>query len=81
MNIQIEKLNLIQELINIQDESLIIRIKKILNSFKEQSKNNIKAMEIDTFLSKIEESEKAYKNNETITQKELIREINTWRKK
>ncbi len=35
MNIQIEKLNLIQELINIQDESLIIRIKKILNSFKE----------------------------------------------
>ncbi len=38
-------------------------------------------MDIDTFLSKIEESEKAYKNNETITQKELIREINTWRKK
>ena len=54
MNLQIEKFNIIQSIINIQDFDLVNQIKDILDK---SQKDNIKRMDINTFYAKIEEAE------------------------
>ncbi|MEO5572298.1 MAG: hypothetical protein ABIT08_00570 [Bacteroidia bacterium] len=78
MNLQAEKLSLIQELINLNDKELLLKIKSIL---KKSSKTAFKPMDIETFFAKIDASEKAYQKGEIISQSVLEKEISTWKRK
>ncbi len=78
MNLQAEKLNLIELLINTDDEKLLMEIKTKLTRKKRAS---LKPMTLDAFYSKIEASEKALRKGEVISQKALRKEVESWRKK
>ena len=78
MNLQAEKLNLIELLINTDDENLLMEIKTKLTRKKRAS---LKPMTLDAFYSKIEASEKALRKGEVISQKALRKEVESWRKK
>lgn len=78
MNLQIEKRNLIEELINLNDKEVIRKIKALL---KKSSKTTLKPMSLAAFYSKIDESERAYTNGEFISQMAIEKEIATWKRK
>ncbi|MDZ4845412.1 MAG: hypothetical protein SH857_07685 [Chitinophagales bacterium] len=78
MDLQTEKLNLIELLINTDDESLLKEIKSKLSKKKTAS---LKPMTLETFYAKIEAAEKAISKGEVISQKALRKEVATWRKK
>jgi len=78
MNLQAEKLNLIEELISLNDKDIILKIKNIL---KKSSKDSFKPMSLESFFAKIDASEKAYQRGEFISQSALEKEITTWKRK
>lgn len=78
MNLQSEKLSLIELLINTDDENLLREIKSKLSEKKQAS---LKPMSLETFYAKIEASEKAIRKGEVISQKALRKEVESWRKK
>jgi hypothetical protein len=81
MDIRADKLWLIEHLIKIQDEVLLHRIKAFIeNIIRRKQEEDLKPMSIETFYSRIEESEQALQRGEVITQAELREEIKTWEK-
>jgi hypothetical protein len=82
MDIRADKLWLIEHLIKIQDEVLLHRIKAFIENIirRKQEEEDLKPMSIETFYSRIEESEQALRRGEVITQDELREEIKTWEK-
>lgn len=78
MNLQAEKLSLIEELISLNDKELILKIKSIL---KKSSKASLKPMSLESFFARIDASEKAYQKGEFISQSAMEKEITTWQKK
>lgn len=79
MDIRADKLWLIEHLIKIQDEVLLHRIKAFIeNIIRRKQEKDLKPMSIETFYSRIEESEQALQRGEVITQDELREEIKTW---
>lgn len=78
MNLQAEKLDLIELLINTDDASLLKEIKSKLSKKK---RNSLKPMSLDAFYSKIEAAEKAISKGDVISQKALRKEVESWRKK
>ena len=78
MNIRIEKLSIIEQLINVDDKELL---KKIKNLLSKKVKSNVEPMDLETFFAKIDESEKAFEQGKTISQQELRKEIKSWRRK
>jgi len=81
MNIQATKLSLIEWLISLQDESLLEKLEQFRSKTKKTSSEKIKPMSLDAFYSKIENSEKAFKNGKVISQDELRKEIKSWAKR
>jgi transcriptional regulator of NAD metabolism len=81
MDIRADKLWLIEHLIKIQDEVLLHRIKAFIeNIIRTKQEEDLKPMSLETFYSRIEESEQALQRGEVITQDELREEIKTWEK-
>jgi hypothetical protein len=81
MDIRADKLWLIEHLIKIQDEVLLHRIKAFIeNIIRRKQEEDLKPMSIETFYSRIEESEQALQRGEVITQDELREEIKAWEK-
>lgn len=82
MDIRADKLWLIEHLIKIQDEVLLHRIKAFIENIirRKQEEEDLEPMSIETFYSRIEESEQALQRGEVITQDELREEIKTWQK-
>lgn len=81
MDIRADKLWLIEHLIKIQDEALLHRIKAFIeNIIRRKQEEDLEPMSIETFYSRIEESEQALQRGEVITQDELREEIKTWEK-
>ena len=78
MNLQAEKLSLIEELIGLNDKEIILKIKNLL---RKSSKTSIKPMDIETFFAKIDASEKAYETGEFVSQSVMEKEITTWKRK
>jgi hypothetical protein len=78
MNIRAEKLSIIEQLVNVNDKELLKKIKSLLTK---QKKSSVQRMDLETFYSKIDESEKALQEGKTISQDKLRKEIKTWRKK
>ena len=77
MNLQTEKLYIIQQLININDVNIVQNIKDLLSK---SYKDKIQAMTLEKFFAKIDESEQAYINDDVISNQELKNEIKSWRK-
>ena len=81
MDIRAEKLWLIEHLIKIEDEGLLQRIKAFIeNIMRRKPGEELEPMSLETFYSRIEESEQALERGEVITQDELRKEITTWEK-
>lgn len=82
MNIQTEKLWLIEHLLKIKDEFLLHQLKTLIeNMSRKIGEESIEPMPIETFYARIEESEKALERGEIITQDDLRKEIGTWKKR
>ncbi|MDQ1352171.1 MAG: hypothetical protein QG657_2477 [Acidobacteriota bacterium] len=82
MNIQTEKLWLIEHLLKIQDEFLLHQLKTLIENMNRKiGEESIEPMPIETFYARIEESEKALERGEIITQDALRKEIGTWKKR
>ena len=81
MDIRAEKLWLIEHLIKIENEGLIQRIKVFIeNITRRKPVEEPGPMSLETFYSRIEESQQALERGEVITQEELRKEIATWEK-
>jgi hypothetical protein len=78
MNLQSEKLNVIEKLINLNDAELLLKIKNLLNKSSKASAN---PMSIETFFAKIDASEKAYQQGDFISQSAMEKETRTWKRK
>ena len=76
MDIQAEKLNLIEELIQLNDKSILKKIKSLLSL----ASKKIKPMTIEEFYAKIEASEKDIEAGNLLTHDELIKEATDWKK-
>ena len=81
MDISAEKLWLIENLLKIQDEVLLHRIKAFIeNLLGKKPAVDLEPMSLKTFYSRIEDSEAALERGDIITQNELREEIKTWKK-
>ncbi|UCH95211.1 MAG: hypothetical protein JSV88_33890 [Candidatus Aminicenantes bacterium] len=81
MDIRAEKLLLIEHLLKIQDEVLLHRIKAFIeNMMKKRPAVDLEPMSLETFYSRIEDSEEALERGDIITQNELREEIKRWKK-
>ena len=77
MNLQTEKRNIIEALINLNDKELLLKIKSLLKSNKAVNF----PMSIETFYAKIDESEMAYSRGEIISQTAMEKEISSWKRR
>ncbi len=75
MNIQARKLTLIETLIHLNDESLINKIEKLVQSKKDAE---LSPMSSDEFYSRIDKSENAIKKGQVISQKDLEKDSKNW---
>jgi len=81
MDISTEKLWLIEHLLKIQDEALLHRIKAFIEKMMGRKPgDDLEPMSLETFYSRIEDSEEALERGDVITQNELREEIKTWEK-
>ena len=77
MNIQSKKLNLIEHLMLLQDENILKKIEKMLR-LPAKKESSHKAMTLDEFYARVEESEKAIRQGKVISQKDLEKEAENW---
>lgn len=81
LDIKAEKLWLIENLLKVQDEAVLHRVRVLLEKFTTKKQvENVVPMDLDTFYNKIEESEKAFERGDIISQDQLKEEIKTWQK-
>jgi len=77
--IQAEKLDLIGWIYNIQDISIIEKLKSIRENFTvEKYEASLSPMTTQELVNRAEEANKAIKNNDIISQEDLEKEIQDW---
>lgn len=82
MNIQTRKLNLIENLILLQDETIISKMEKLLFTVGRKKEDiSLTPMSLDAFFAKIDASDAALKDGRTISHKQLKNEIKKWKEK
>jgi hypothetical protein len=81
MNLQNEKLNLIQTNIGLQDKNLLLELKQYLETAMAKNEPEMKPMSLETFYAKIAASEKAMEEGDYMSQVELKKEVKTWGRK
>jgi hypothetical protein len=81
MNLQNEKLNLIQTIIGLQDKNLVLELKKFLETAMVNSEPEMKPMSLETFYAIIAASEKAMEEGDFISHEDLKKEIKMWGRK
>lgn len=81
MDLQSRKINFIQEFLSIQSEEVISRMEKFLKKEKEKivEAEQLRAMSIEDFNQRIDESMDDSNNNRIIESNDLIEEIKSWR--
>ena len=84
MDIQSTKIELIKNLLNVEKESILIKIKDILlNSEKEEITDYIidgKPLTVNELQSELKGAEKEIENGDFFTSEELDKEIASWSK-
>lgn len=78
MNIQAKKLNLIERLLLLHDESVINKIEKLLQLSPKSKRERIAPLTIEEFYLRIEASEKTIREGKIISQEELEKETDNW---
>lgn len=78
MNIEARKLSLIQEFLSIQNESFIAKLEKLISTEKKTYKKDFKPFTMEEFHNRIDKSLEDFKNGRTITNDDLLKEIETW---
>lgn len=79
MDLQSRKLNLISYLAQIQDENFFDKIENyIYTKIGKEKKENFKSFSVEEFLSRIEKSEKDYKDGKFKTQDDLEKATANW---
>lgn len=82
MDIQTQKLSLIESLINIDDNKALQKVKELLSEYtKVKPIKKTTPISLKEFYAKIDASEKAYKEGKTISSEQLRKEIKLWRRK
>ena len=76
MDINIEKIELTQEILKIQDVEIISKLKKSLKSFLKVEE--IKPMSLETFYAEIDESLEDSENDNVFTTSEVQEKIKEW---
>jgi len=76
MNLQFEKFQVIQQIINIQDSNLIQKINQLIN---QESVPAIKPMTLNEFYDRILASEKTYQEGRITLHQDLKEEIKSWK--
>ena len=80
MNIQARKLGLIEEFLQISDESLIIKLEDVIRKEKKMTyERNLKPMLIDEFHEMIDEAIHDSDAGRVISHQELSKKIKTWK--
>jgi hypothetical protein len=75
MNLQAQQYHIIQQLINIEDRNLILKIKEII---EEESLPALKPISIEEFYQRIEAADAAYHSENITSHQDLKQEIKTW---
>jgi hypothetical protein len=76
MNLQNEKFQIIQQVINLQDAGLINKIKLMI---EQESTVATHPMSLEEFYNRILSSEKAYQDRKVTSQQALKEEIKSWK--
>ncbi len=74
MDIQIQKLNIIQRLIQVNDKNVIQKIDSILA----KSSDNITPMTLEEFYARIEEAEDDITNGRVTSHDDFLNEVEKW---
>jgi hypothetical protein len=75
MNLQAQKYHIIQQLINIEDLNLILKIKEII---EQESLPSLKPISIEEFYERIEAADTACHSGKVTSHQDLKQEIKTW---
>jgi hypothetical protein len=79
MELELRKINFIQEFLRIQDETIISDLEKILLKTKaDVYENNLKPMSIEQFNSEIDQSMEDSKNGRLIKATDLLEKVKKW---
>ncbi|MBI9037606.1 MAG: hypothetical protein JEY97_05685 [Bacteroidales bacterium] len=78
MNLQIEKQQIIRQLINIKDAELLKKIKLLI---KQDLSANSQQMSIDEFYDRISTSDKAWFEGKIISNQDIKEEVKSWKAK
>jgi hypothetical protein len=78
VDIQTRKIDFVQEFLKIQNEELIARFEKLLQSNKSKEKPDLKPMTVADLNSRIDMSMDDSKNNRLTSSSDLIAEIEKW---
>lgn len=76
MDLQFQKFQVIQQIINIQDLNLICKINQLIN---QESVNSISPISINEFYDRILASEKAHQEGKITLHQDLKEEIKLWK--
>lgn len=77
MDIQNRKINLIQRFLNIDNESVILNLEKVIENYDANS--HLLPFTIDELNQRIDESMQDSENNEVISHQDLMIEFKSWR--
>ncbi len=79
MDLQTRKLNLISYLTQLQDETVINGIERLVSKIKsKKTQSDIEPFTVDEFISRIQKSEDDFKNGRYKTQEELEKLSENW---
>lgn len=76
MNLQFQKFQVIQQIINIQDSNLIHKINQLIN---QETVATISSMSLNEFYDRILASEKAHQEGKITSHQDLKEEIKSWK--
>lgn len=79
MNIAVKKVEIIEWLVQLKDESLLKKIEKLKNqSIKDSYESKLKPMTSKSYKAMLRESEEDYLKGRVTTQDNLEREVENW---
>ena len=81
MDIQAEKLSLIEQLLKVKNKALLLKVKALLDFAEEEEKNgSLSPMSLEDFYQKIVDSEEAISKGDFISQKKLRERAKGWKR-
>jgi hypothetical protein len=80
MDIQLRKIQFVQEFLRLDNEQVIAKLEKILSSEKDKlSKQKLKPYTVEELIESVERAEEDVKARRVTSVEDLLREIDTWR--